>query len=113
MATAERIESYREFWPHYLRQHSRPQTRTIHFVGTALAVLSILVLIATFNPWFGLLALVAGYGPAWIGHFFIEKNRPTTFTYPLWSLLSDFRMAWVWLSGSLPTELQKAGISPR
>jgi hypothetical protein len=113
MPTGERIKTYREFWPYYLQQHSEPRTRAIHFLGTGLAVFSILALIATFNPWFAPLALVAGYGPAWIGHFFVEKNRPATFTYPLWSLFSDFRMAWDWLSGTLSEELHKAGVTPR
>jgi hypothetical protein len=113
MPTSERIKTYGDFWPYYLRQHSRPQTRAIHYLGTGLAFFSLLALIATFNPWFVPIALVAGYGPAWIGHFFVEKNRPATFTNPLWSLFSDFRMAWDWLSGTLPEELQKAGVTPR
>jgi hypothetical protein len=113
MPTREHIGTYKEFWPYYLQQHSSPRTRAIHYLGTGLALLSILALIATFNPWFLLLALVAGYAPAWIGHFFIEKNRPATFTYPLWSLFSDFRMAWDWLFGTLPKELEKAGVLPR
>ena len=113
MPSGERIKTYSDFWPYYLQQHSRPQTRAIHFLGTGLAVFSILALIVTFNPWFVPLALVAGYGPAWIGHFFVEKNRPATFTYPLWSLFSDFRMAWDWLSGTLSEELHKAGVTPR
>jgi hypothetical protein len=112
MPTGERIETYGDFWPYYLQQHSKPRTRAIHYLGTGLAFFSILALIATFNPWFVLLALVAGYGPAWIGHFFVENNRPATFTYPLWSLFSDFRMAWDWLSGTLAGELQKAGVTP-
>ena len=113
MTTGERIETYREFWPYYLRQHARSQTRAIHFLGTGLAFGSIIALVATLNPWFVLLSLVAGYGPAWTGHFFVEKNRPATFAYPLWSLFSDVRMAWDWLSGSLPEELRKAGVTSR
>ncbi len=110
---AGKIATYKEFWPHYLREHAKPETRAVHYLGTGLASASILALVATGNPWFVPLGLVAGYGPAWIGHFFLEKNRPATFTYPLWSLVSDYRMAWTWLSGRLPDELARAGVKPR
>jgi hypothetical protein len=104
------IATYADFWPYYLQEHARPATRNLHFLGTGTAVLSVLVAIATGNPWFVPCALLAGYGPAWIAHFFIEKNRPATFTYPVWSIVSDFRMAWLWLIGHLHDELHKAGV---
>ncbi len=64
------------------------------------------------EPWFLAAMVVLGYGPAWIGHWMVEKNRPATFRHPLWSLLSDFRLYAAWLSGSLLRELAKAGIEP-
>ena len=104
--------SFAEFWPHYLREHSRPQTRALHYVGTSLVVGLVLFALLT-GRWL-LLALlpVVGYLFAWIGHFGVEKNRPATFTYPLWSLAADFRMWWLWLSGRLKTELERAGVEP-
>jgi len=107
---ADKIATYAEFWPYYLREHSKPATRDIHFLGTALATASVVALIVTGNWWFLAGALIGGYAPAWIGHFFIEHNRPATFTYPLWSLASDYRMAWAWLSGRLDAELAKANV---
>ena len=112
-AATPRIATYREFWPYYLREHSRPETRAIHFAGTGCATALVLVAVATGQFWLVILALVSGYGPAWFGHFFIEKNRPATFTYPLWSLVSDYRMAFAWLTGGLSRELEKAGIPNR
>src|SRR3954471_16240639 len=77
---AERIVTYREFWPHYLREHAQPATRAIHLAGTALATASLVALIATRNAWFIPGVLLGGYGPAWTAHFFVEHNRPATFT---------------------------------
>ncbi len=113
MLTNQPIETYKDFWPYYLREHAKPQTRAIHYAGTALATGSLLALAATGNWMFGVLALLGGYGFAWFGHFFVEKNRPATFTYPLWSLFSDFRMAWTWITSRLTSELAKAGIETR
>src|SRR5262245_17413175 len=94
---AEELPSYSAFWPYYLREHARPRTRSLHFLGTSLAILCLLVLIVSGDWWWLPAALVTGYLFAWIGHFFIERNRPATFTYPLWSLASDFRMYGLWI----------------
>lgn len=106
----DKIKTYEEFWPYYLREHAKSATRSLHFAGTGAAIVLFIAAVIAGNPWLVLVALVAGYGPAWAGHFFVENNRPATFTYPLWSLGSDFRMFWCWMSRSLDDELKKAGV---
>jgi hypothetical protein len=100
--------TFAEFWPFYLREHSRPRTRALHYAGTSL-VIAIAVIAALTVRWQWLLAIpVAGYGFAWIAHFKVERNRPATFAYPLWSLAADFKMWWLWISGRLQPELERA-----
>ena len=86
-----RLASFEEFWPFYVSQHSRPSTRALHFAGTTM-VLGSLAAGALAAPWCAALAPVLGYGPAWVGHFFFEKNRPATFTHPLYSFIGDWAM---------------------
>jgi len=104
------IDTFDDFWRFYLREHAKPQTRALHYAGTGLALAGILGFIVTGNVWILLGVPVAGYGPAWIAHFFVEKNRPATFTYPLWSLVGDFRMAFSWLTGHIAEDLADAGV---
>ena len=105
-----KYESFREFWPFYLREHSKPRTRLLHYAGTSLVVLIALAAAVTGNWWLLVAMPVAGYGFAWASHAAIERNRPATFTYPAWSLMADFKMWWMWLTGRLGTELTKAGV---
>ena len=101
------LKDYESFWPFYLREHSKPLTRTFHYIGTTCAV-ALLAWISLFGSWLSVwLVLLAGYGPAWYSHYFIEKNRPATFKAPLWSLFSDFRMYFYFLTGRIDGELRK------
>ena len=84
--------SFSEFWPYYLGEHRNPLNRALHYVGTFCA-LSLLGYIITRQYWgLMLVGLVIGYGPAWVGHFFIENNKPASFKYPLWSFMADVKM---------------------
>lgn len=108
---AERsIRSFEEFWPHYLREHSGRRTRALHYIGTALVIVAALALGLSGNWWWLLAMPLAGYGFAWFAHFFVEKNRPATFTYPWWSLRSDFRMFFLAVTGRLGPHLRAAGV---
>src|SRR5512134_3010763 len=103
----ERLGSFGEFWPFYVAQHLDPANRALHFLGTSLA-LAALAAAATLTPWWALAVPLVGYGPAWIGHFFFEKNKPATFRYPLWSLRGDLRMYALLWRGRMDAELARA-----
>lgn len=95
----ERYQSFAEFYPFYLSQHRDRTCRRLHFVGTTL-VLCVLIWATLTGRWALLwLAPVCGYGFAWVGHFFFERNRPATFQYPLYSLVGDFRLFFDMLRG--------------
>jgi hypothetical protein len=95
--SVHRFQSFAEFYPYYLQEHSNDTCRRLHYVGSLL-VLGILAYALLTQLWLWLLALpLAGYGFAWVGHFVFEKNRPATFKYPLYSFMGD----WVMLRDAL------------
>ena len=109
----ERIKTFEEFWPFYLGEHSLAATRAVHFVGTSLALLQLVyaVVSMTWQPLVG--ALISAYFCAWVSHFFIEKNRPATFSYPAWSFVADWRMWALMAVRKLDGELKRFNIVPR
>lgn len=96
-----KYRTFREFYPFYLSEHSNRLCRRMHFIGSTLVLLALIAFGVTRNGWWLLLMPVFGYGFAWLGHFAFEKNRPATFTYPLYSLLGDWIMYWQMWRGQL------------
>ncbi len=91
-ADGVRYRSLSEFYPFYLSEHQNPTSRRLHFIGTALLIVIAVYAIVTLQWVLLWLVPVVGYGFAWVGHAFFEKNKPATFQYPLFSLASDFLM---------------------
>lgn len=100
------IRSFREFWPFYVRQHSRPRTRLLHATGSVAAVIVFGAAFAV-NLWLLLAVPVVGYAFAWYAHFFVEHNRPTTFGHPFYSLVADYRMLFLMMAGRMENEVAK------
>jgi hypothetical protein len=91
-AHTDHFASFAEFYPYYLSEHRNTVSRRLHFVGS-LGVIGCLAMALATGDWLWLpAAVICGYGFAWVGHFFFEKNRPATFRHPLYSLMGDWVM---------------------
>jgi hypothetical protein len=88
----QEFRTFEEFWPFYVKEHQKKATRLLHFAGTTGAMACLAGGLLTKRRWLLALAPVVGYGPAWVGHFFVEGNKPASFKYPLWSLRADLVM---------------------
>jgi hypothetical protein len=108
---SERIRGYRAFWPHYVGEHRLPATRRLHFVGTSGAIALVILAGALGEPYLLLAALVCGYFFAWLSHLLVERNRPATFTYPLFSLVGDFHMYGLMWLGRMDAEVIRLAAS--
>src|SRR5438874_12164850 len=100
------IRNFAEFWPFYVRAHSRPRTRLLHAVGSILAVV-ILGISLAISRWLLITIPIVGYSFAWYAHFFVEHNRPATFGHPFYSLAADYRMLFLMMAGRMDTEVAK------
>jgi hypothetical protein len=106
-----RIQSFQEFWPYYLGEHRKAVCRAWHYFGTTASLLTLLTVAVT-QQWHWIwLIFIAGYGPAWVGHFVFEKNKPATFQYPLWSLIADYKMFFLAIRGGLSDELKRYNLT--
>ena len=88
------FDSFHQFYPYYLSEHSKSGTKIFHFIGTILVIVYLIMFYAYLDFIYFLLIPISGYGFAWFSHLFIEKNKPATFRYPLYSLAGDFLMFW-------------------
>ncbi|MBL32874.1 MAG: hypothetical protein CMD79_03200 [Gammaproteobacteria bacterium] len=88
----ERYKTFKEFYPYYISEHESKYTKLLHFIGTSVGIFFLIIFLISFEFMYLLFALISGYAFAWIGHFFIEKNKPATFKYPFYSFIGDHKM---------------------
>ena len=95
------FSSFAEFYPYYLKEHSHPVCRGLHYTGSILVLILLVYSLLTAHYLLLFLLPVTGYGFAWIGHFAFEKNKPATFQYPLYSFMGDWVMLMDFLRGRI------------
>ncbi|WP_345370965.1 DUF962 domain-containing protein [Algivirga pacifica] len=105
--SSKEIKTFEEFYPYYLSEHQHTTSRVLHFTGTLLFFIALGIAIYFGWTWQWVFLPVIGYGFAWVGHFFFEKNKPATFQYPLWSLRSDFKLFFEILRGKKAFHAEK------
>ncbi|NMP33282.1 DUF962 domain-containing protein [Thalassotalea sp. M1531] len=92
MTSEKKYKSFEDFYPFYLSQHQNKICRVLHYIGSGLALCWLVLAVIQLKPMYLFYGLINGYTFAWLGHFFFEKNRPATFTYPWYSFIGDWRM---------------------
>ena len=101
------IISVHEFWPYYVREHSRLGTRWLHFIGNTNLFFWLFLAIFYRSIVILAIAILSSYAFAWIGHFFVERNIPATFRYPLKAAICDMIMYYKMWRGEMHAEVEK------
>ena len=104
----QKFHSFNDFFLYYLRQHSCRSNRALHALGTTLGAGAVIAALMLRHPWIALLWVPVGYAFSWAGHLLVEGNRPATWGHPLWSLMSDFRMLGLMITGQLDEWMETA-----
>lgn len=110
MTSEMKFTSYRAFWLYYVNEHRNPKNRRLHFFGTAFCLLLLFLAGATEDFWFLAAVPFVGYGFAWAGHYFFEKNHPATFRYPFWSLAAELQMFALMCMGRMNREVRRMDV---
>jgi len=97
--------NYDSFWLDYLSQHQNPISRGLHYIGMSAFLLCVFAALAKASwPLLGL-----GFGlfvlGSVLGHRLFEGNKPAALSAPAWSIYSDWRMFFLFLSGGLENQL--------
>jgi hypothetical protein len=92
MTSTTKFNSFKEFYLFYLSEHSNNTNKILHAIGSIGVLCIILYSLFNLNLKILYLAPICGYGFAWTGHFFLEKNKPATFQYPIYSFIGDWVM---------------------
>jgi len=110
MTDSRKFKTFKEFWPEYLRLHSKPVTRAVHYAGTLGGVALVATGAVMGAPLLIAAAPVFVYSVLFPAHPLFEKNRPATLKNPLMSVGGDFRMLFCFLTGRLKGEYKKHGL---
>jgi hypothetical protein len=107
---------FSEFWPDYLRHHSRSGTRAAHYLATGIGVIGLAMAISPVAPWWAFLAGIAvSYLMAFSSHWFIEHNQPVVMRgahLMFFGALADLRMCALALGGGIEREYRRLGLRP-
>ena len=112
MKKVNKINSFGEFWPAYLKAHSSPASRAFHFAGIVLSLATAAALVSCGMVFFLVLAIVPAQLGAWMGHKLSPREEAGLSEHPDWAALADVKMFALAATGRLGSEMRKLSQGP-
>ena len=104
---AQQYQTFEAFWPAYLAQRRRAEVRGLIYFGMGFAVLLVAKAIISAEPWWLLGALVSPFVYGIFGIAVFQREAPSLFRHPVWTLRGDLRLAGLFLTGKLFDEYRR------
>jgi hypothetical protein len=105
------VTRFEDFWPHYVRLHSKPETQWFHAAATATSTVLFALAISRKSLFLAAIAPLANHLIAQTSHRLFEKNKSTPWKNQIWHTRAEFKMLGLVLTGKMAAEV--ARISPR
>jgi len=98
---------FEEFWPHYVRLHTRRETHVLHAAGSLGCIGLLVTGVVTAQPALFLLGPIVDYGLAQASHRLFEKNRTTPWKKQTWHTRAELQMLRLVLTGRMRAEVAR------
>lgn len=95
------FSNHKEFHLYYLTKHTNQWCKRLHLIGTVVGVVGAAVGAVRMDPIMTAGSVVVGTLTAWAGDYGLQKQTPTTFKNPLWSVWSNFEIVKAMLKGDM------------
>ena len=107
MENMNKIRSFNDFWPRWLRAHSSRATVVSHVVGLALSLALAGAMLASGMIFFLVLAVVPALGGAAVGHRLSPRKDRVSPDHPEWAARADLRLFGLAVTGKLGAEIER------
>jgi hypothetical protein len=101
------VRSFEEFWPHYVRLHTRTETHACHAAGSLACLGLLTAAVVLRQPVLAVVGPLVDYALAQASHRLFESNRTMPWKNQVWHTRAEMRMLRLVLTGRMTAEVTR------